>query len=161
MYCKNCGCPLPEGSIYCNNCGVHINNGSNFCPSCGTQCGPGYQNCPNCGAPMNGPAAPGGNPPPPGSGYNPGYNGYYGAPHPPRSKLAAGLLGIFLGSLGIHNFYLGYTSKAVCQLLLSVLGGIVTCGITTVAVEIWAFVEAIMIFTGSISCDADGVPLKD
>ena len=26
-----------------------------------------------------------------------------------KSKIAAGLLGIFLGSLGVHNFYLGFT----------------------------------------------------
>lgn len=25
-----------------------------------------------------------------------------------KSKMAAGLLGIFLGSFGVHNFYLGY-----------------------------------------------------
>ena len=30
-----------------------------------------------------------------------------------KSKMAAGLLGIFLGGLGIHNFYLGYTGKAL------------------------------------------------
>ena len=35
-----------------------------------------------------------------------------------KSKMAAGLLGIFLGGLGIHNFYLGYTKKAVAQLLI-------------------------------------------
>jgi len=28
-----------------------------------------------------------------------------------KSKLAAGLLAIFLGTLGVHNFYLGYTKK--------------------------------------------------
>ena len=33
-----------------------------------------------------------------------------------KSKIAAGLLGIFLGSLGVHNFYLGYTGKAIAQL---------------------------------------------
>ena len=38
-----------------------------------------------------------------------------------KSKMAAGLLGIFLGSLGIHNFYLGYTGKAVAQLLITIL----------------------------------------
>lgn len=33
-----------------------------------------------------------------------------------KSKIVSGLLGIFLGSLGVHNFYLGYTNKAVAQL---------------------------------------------
>ena len=79
----------------------------------------------------------------------------------PKSKIAAGLLGIFLGSLGIHNFYLGYTTKAVVQLLVSIIGGLITCGIATVAIEIWGLVEGIMILTGSIATDANGVPLKD
>ena len=42
-----------------------------------------------------------------------------------KSKMAAGLLGIFLGSFGVHNFYLGYTGKAIAQLLISLL----SCGI--------------------------------
>jgi TM2 domain-containing membrane protein YozV len=39
-----------------------------------------------------------------------------------KSKMAAGLLGIFLGCWGVHNFYLGYTGKAVGQLVLSIVG---------------------------------------
>ncbi len=74
-----------------------------------------------------------------------------------KSKLAAGLLGIFLGSLGVHNFYLGYTGKAIAQLLISLL----TCGFGAVASGIWGLVEGILILTGSISKDAKGIPLKD
>ena len=33
-----------------------------------------------------------------------------------KSKIAAGILGIFLGSLGIHNFYLGYNNKGIALL---------------------------------------------
>lgn len=39
-----------------------------------------------------------------------------------KSKMAAGLLGIFLGSFGVHNFYLGYTTKAVIQLVCTIVG---------------------------------------
>lgn len=74
-----------------------------------------------------------------------------------KSKIAAGLLGIFFGSLGIHNFYLGYTGKAVGQLLLSIL----SCGTLSVISGIWGLIEAILIFTGEINKDANGVPLKD
>ena len=74
-----------------------------------------------------------------------------------KSKLAAGLLGIFLGSLGVHTFYLGYTGKAIAQLLISLL----TCGFGAVASGIWGLVEGILILTGSISKDAKGIPLKD
>lgn len=72
----------------------------------------------------------------------------------PKSKIAAGLLALFLGSLGVHNFYLGYTSKAVAQLLLTIIGWIIIVG--PIISSIWAFVEAIMLFAGSISVDADG-----
>lgn len=74
-----------------------------------------------------------------------------------KSKLAAGLLGIFLGSLGVHNFYLGYTGKAVAQLLISVL----SCFTLSFASAIWGLIEGILILTGSISVDGNGNPLRD
>lgn len=77
-----------------------------------------------------------------------------------KSKMAAGLLGIFLGSLGIHNFYLGYTGKAVGQLLLTLLGWIL-CGLGPIAAWIWGLVEGIMILSGSINTDAEGNELID
>lgn len=75
----------------------------------------------------------------------------------PKSKIAAGLLGIFLGAFGVHNFYLGYTGKAIAQLLISIL----SCGILAVVSEIWGLVEGIQILTGSIDTDAKGVKLGD
>ena len=82
-----------------------------------------------------------------------------------KSKMAAGLLGIFLGQFGVHNFYLGYTGKAVAQLLLTIFGYILAIfiiGIFMVAAAgIWGLVEGIMILSGSINTDANGVPLKD
>lgn len=57
-----------------------------------------------------------------------------------KSKLAAGLLGIFLGSLGIHKFYLGYQKEAIIMLLVSLL----TCGIGASVMSIIGLVEGIM-----------------
>ena len=74
-----------------------------------------------------------------------------------KSKLEAGLFGIFLGALGIHNFYLGYTSKAVAQLLITVL----SCGMLGFVSALWGLIEGILIFTGDIKTDANGVALKD
>jgi len=74
-----------------------------------------------------------------------------------KSKLAAGLLGIFLGAIGVHNFYLGYTGKAMGQLLLSVL----SCGVLSVISGIWGLIEGIMILTGGIDKDANGNTLRD
>jgi TM2 domain-containing membrane protein YozV len=39
-----------------------------------------------------------------------------------KSKIAAGLLGIFLGGFGIHKFYLGYTTPAVIMLVAGIIG---------------------------------------
>lgn len=82
-----------------------------------------------------------------------------------KSKLAAGLFGIFLGQWGVHNFYLGYTGKAITQLLLSIFGyalAFVIIGIPMVlASSIWGLVEGIMILSGSITTDANGNPLND
>lgn len=40
----------------------------------------------------------------------------------PKNRLAAFLLGFFLGAFGAHHFYLGNIGRAVTQLLLSVFG---------------------------------------
>ncbi|MCD9624043.1 TM2 domain-containing protein [Rhabdothermincola sp. EGI L10124] len=69
--------------------------------------------------------------------------------------MAAGLLGIFLGGLGVHRFYLGYTNIGIIQIVVTVL----TCGLGS----IWGLVEGIMILARSQSflTDAEGVPLTD
>lgn len=38
-----------------------------------------------------------------------------------KNKTTAGLLGILLGGLGIHKFYLGYTTPGIIMLLASIL----------------------------------------
>ena len=78
-----------------------------------------------------------------------------------KSKLVAGILGILIGVFGVHNFYLGYTGKAVAQLLLTLLGSVFTCGLSAVAVWIWGLVEGIMILTGGIKVDGHNVPLSE
>ena len=70
-----------------------------------------------------------------------------------KTKQVAALLGIFVGGLGIHNFYLGNNSRAVLQIVLS----FVTCG----AASLWGFIEGIMILCGNINTDANGVPLGE
>jgi len=55
-----------------------------------------------------------------------------------KSQLVAALLCFFLGGLGIHRFYLGYTTIGVIQLLT--LGG---CGI-------WALIDLIRILLGDL-----------
>ena len=55
-----------------------------------------------------------------------------------KSKITAILLCFFLGSLGIHRFYLGYTLIGVIQLLT--FGGLL----------IWVIVDLIRLIIGSL-----------
>jgi len=119
---------------------------------------PGYQ---QPGYPQQGYAQP---------GYQPNAIMAYGQPgypvsYAPRSKVAAALLAFFLGTLGVHNFYLGYTAKATTQLVLFLVGcfffWLIVPILFLIVVPIWAFVEFIMILVGGgqYRADANGVPL--
>lgn len=130
MFCRNCGQKIANNAAVCIHCGVAAGQGTNFCPNCATQTMPNAVVCTNCGVALAQPVPVGAQ----------------------KSKLAAGLLGIFLGGLGIHNFYLGYIGKAIAQIILSFCFG---------AGAIWGFVEGILILTGNINKDANGIPLKD
>lgn len=68
-----------------------------------------------------------------------------------RSKVTAGLLGIFLGWCGAHRFYLGYTGIGVLMILATFC-----CGIGA----IWGFIEGIMCLAGAMR-DAEGKRLRD
>jgi|GEM_PF-3566534 len=83
---------------------------------------------------------------------------------PGKSKLVAGLLGIFFGALGFHRFYLGYPGIGTLQILVTVMG-CVTCmpGCLPIPLpfgHIWGFTEGVLCFMGKMT-DADGRPLVD
>lgn len=101
-------------------------------------------------------------PPPPGSAPIPPpapvpvlFSGY-GVPVPPASngyifrkkRVVFVLLAVFLGAVGAHNFYAGYTKKAAIQLCITIL----TCSIGGIVSWIWAVVEAC-----TVDHDDDGV----
>ena len=114
---------------FCPNCGAEIKDDAKFCDKCGSKIGE-----------------------------EPKENtSTVNTNTQPKSKLAAGLLGIFLGCLGIHNFYLGYSGKGVGQLLITCL----SCGLLSPISAIWGLIEGICILAGSITTDADGNPLGE
>ena len=82
----------------------------------------------------------------------------------PKSKLAAGLFALLLGSYGVHNFYMGYTGKAVCQLVLTIIGLALSffyIGLfLVIGVSIWVTVEGILILASPTATDARGVKLE-
>jgi TM2 domain-containing membrane protein YozV len=61
------------------------------------------------------------------------------------NKIAAGICGILLGSLGIHKFILGYTGTGIIMLLVTVL----TCGIAGVVIHLIGLIEGIIYLTKS------------
>ena len=65
-------------------------------------------------------------------------------------KIAAGICGILLGSLGVHKFILGYSSEGATMLLVTLL----TCGIGGMVMHVIGLVEGIIYLTKS---DADFV----
>ena len=128
MFCKNCGSQIEDGAAFCANCGCALGQTQSFCSACGAPIHPGATACAQCGKVLN-------------------------QPKPVlKSKLAAGLLGVFLGGFGVHNFYLGYTGRGVAQILLNFC-----CGIGS----IWGFIEGILILVGNINTDASGAPLGE
>lgn len=120
-----------------------------YCPKCGAQVSDGSAFCNLCGARLNVGDAPPFIIPFPG-------NAPTGVSS--RSAIVYFLFGFFLGSFGIHNFYVGKTTLGVVQLVVSLVG-LALAGIPTLGVAIWALVESIMGLCGKIT-DAEGLPLR-
>ena len=96
-----------------------------FCKNCGKEMADNAAACPNCGAPV----------------------GVGQGPVGEKSWTTALLLCIFLGSLGVHSFYVGKTGVGVIQLL--------TCG----GCGIWTLIDLITMITGSYR-DGEGKALR-
>lgn len=133
MFCRNCGNMMNDQAVVCVACGVPTGKGNNYCPVCGDATNSLAQVCVKCGVNLN----------------NIGTE--------QKSKLAAGLFGIFLGGFGVHRFYLGYVGIGLAQLLISVL----SCFFLSPFIWIWGLIEGILILSGSMNRDAKGNLLRD
>ena len=60
-----------------------------------------------------------------------------------EKKVVAGVLGILLGGLGIHKFYLGYTTAGLIMLLVTVI----TCGFGGTVMAVIGIIEGIIYLT--------------
>jgi TM2 domain-containing membrane protein YozV len=126
MYCRNCGKEVNQQAVACPACGVPPKVERKFCSNCGQPTDPKQLLCTKCGVTFAATSASGG-----------------------KDKIATGLLGIFLGSLGIHKFYLGYNAEGVTMLLVALIGGVVTCGVAAGVMSIIGLIEGIIYLTRS------------
>ena len=139
MKCEYCDNEVPAGSTRCPSCGATVKAGP--VPQAPIPQVPAAQAVPV--APVAG-------------GYvavQPAVNVVLNVP--PKSRTIYVVLAIFLGELGIHNFYAGYTGRGVAQLLISLIIGSFTCGVSSLVVWIWAIIEACV-----VTADAKGVPFN-
>lgn len=159
MFCRNCARQSSDQAMICVWCNTPPWAGRNFCQNCAAQTLPMTEVCNYCGTQLAG------------GGYQSGYGGGYANSYPsnypapyaggypvpasPYSKTTAGLFGIFLGGLGVHRFYLGYSAIGIAQLVLFLLG-IFTFFITTVIAGLWGFIEGVLILADQIPTDAQG-----
>lgn len=80
----------------------------------------------------------------------------------PKSKLTAALLAFFLGMFGVHNFYLGNTSRGIIQLAMFGVGFVLSFfaigAVILAGLWVWVVIEFVMILAGSGSYaqDANG-----
>ena len=66
-----------------------------------------------------------------------------------KDHVAAGLLAIFLGSLGIHKFYLGYNTPGFIMLAVTIVGSIFSLGIAGLAMVVISIVEGVLYLSQS------------
>jgi len=131
MFCKNCGNEINENAFACMGCGFAKGDGEKYCSSCGSEINPGAAICIKCGAAVK---------------------KVTNVDGEQKSKLVAVLLAFVLGSIGIHDFYLGYSKNGIIKIILTVCTGI--------GGAIWGIIDFIRLLTGSLDKDANGVELK-
>jgi hypothetical protein len=105
-------------------------NSSLFCAACGNQVVPTAQICTRCSSPIQ----------------------RINIDNTTISRITYILLGLFLGGLGIHNFYAGRTGKGLVQLLLVVC----TLGLGALITGPWALFDIILVTT-----DGQGRPFRN
>ena len=145
--------------MQCPNCGAENSDSSFFCTMCGSSLSGAAAGAAGAAGAVGADGVAGAN------GAQPAYEQpayeqqaygqqaygqpVYGMPAAPavpansKSKIAAGLFAILLGPLGIHKFYLGYTTAGVIMLLVSLL----TLGLGAIVMQIIGLIEGILYLT--------------
>ena len=159
--------------MFCSNCGKQNPDNARFCASCGTPFTetPGPQYAPPPPQPQYAPPPQYAAPPAQQTIINmappPVFPGMPAAMAvSPKSKMTAALLAFFLGSLGIHRFYVGKTGSGIVMLILLIVGYIIfaIAGLAGYIIlsplGLWIFIDFIMILMGKFK-DKNGLLIKN
>ena len=151
MYCRNCGKEVPSNAEFCTSCGVRPLNAENFCQNCGAETRPEQEVCLKCGTLLKREEK---------------------QKDPTRkSQLIALLLCLFVGSLGVHRYYLGRVASGVGMLLLYLAGlaflftgyrwnGLyIFAAMAVIGYFVWWLIDLISIATGKMK-DGKGRELR-
>ena len=133
MYCRNCANAMDSDGLVCPVCGTAAGGGVNYCPECGRTTAPEDKHCSYCGHVLQEQKRP-----------------------RAKSRILAGMLGILLGTFGVHNFYLGFTGKAMAQLMIT----LISLGTLAFISTIWGLVEGIRYLKGTLLLDGNNNLLK-
>lgn len=109
----------------CKNCGKELPDGSTVCFECGATQTENLVQAPNA---------------------------TIDTPVVPKSKAGAAILALLLGGWGAHDFYLGFTKKAIIKIVLTIVSFGFIGGL-------WGFIDFIRILCGNINVDAKGTPI--
>ena len=154
MFCQVCGSEINSLLEACARCHQNPQSGRNFCHNCGSATNPAAVICTSCGAALA--------PPPQSNPYvapnyappqshqplrEPHYGGGPNIANANNNRIAAGVLGLLRGAFGIHKFILGYTTEGIIMLLVSVLGSVITCGMSVAVMWLIGFIEGIIYLT--------------
>ncbi len=123
MYCRNCGKEVADNAVICVSCGAKPLAGAKYCQNCSAEVDPKAEICVKCGVRLGKGAVKG------------------------KDWLVALLLSIFLGTLGIDRFYLGYIGLGILKLITA--GGF----------GIWWLIDVILIATNKLR-DSSGRELN-
>lgn len=136
MYCRNCGETVSDQAVLCVKCGTPPLGGNHYCPNCGVETPENAVVCIKCGVSLERKS-------------HKAVDGEVGD----KKWLTALLLCIFLGGLGVHNFYAGRTGVGAGQLVLWLVGFFLfffAIGIFLwIGLAVWVIIDLVAIISGN------------
>jgi TM2 domain-containing membrane protein YozV len=139
VFCTNCGNPVTAQAVACMSCGAKPIGHKKFCRQCGVALNPEQVVCIKCGA-----------------GIKTGGGGTSAGTLPSweKKKLVAGLLGIFLGGIGAHKYYMGSWGWGIVFTAACIL----TMGFLGIVTSIIGLIEGIMFLVSTEEAFAEKYP---